>query len=134
MPIESLRLSVRLSASPDELYALWLNDAGHSSITDGAPASIDAREGGRYTAWGGYIEGVTLTLVPGRQIVQSWRTSDFKPDDAPSRLTLTFEPDGSGTHLLLAHDELPEGTGEQYRAGWEDYYFVYMRALLGTPD
>lgn len=131
VPTDSLRLAVRLPVAPDRLYASWLDAEEHTAFT-GAEAEVDARPGGRHSAWDGYIEGTILELDPPGRIVQSWRTAEF-PDAAPdSRLELTFEPDGDGTRLTLFHTEIPTGQGARYESGWEEFYFTPMREYFGA--
>ena len=74
------KLSCTLPASPEAVYDAWLDSACHGAMT-GAPATIGKRVGEPYAAWDGYITGKTLELVPGRRIVQSWRTSEFADAD-----------------------------------------------------
>lgn len=128
-PLESVELVLELPVPPSVLQARWLDPAWHARFTGGAVATFDPASGA-YTAWDGYIEGVTLEDSPGR-IVQTWRSGDFAEDDAASRLELVFEPAGAGTRLVLRHSEIPAGQGAMYRTGWEDHYFVHMREVLG---
>ena len=79
MAIEFI-ISTILPASTDEVYAAWLSSAGHSRMT-GSPASISGEVGGEFDAWDGYIHGRTLELVPGKCIVQSWRTTEVEADE-----------------------------------------------------
>jgi activator of HSP90 ATPase len=123
---EELELSTVLPASPQRVYEAWLDSKAHADFT-GSSAKIDPQTGGDYSAWDGYIWGKTLYQEPYRLIRQSWRTSDF-PEDAPdSVLEVLFEAAGTGTKLTLIHTNIPEGQGEQYRQGWEDFYFVPMK-------
>ncbi len=122
---ENLELSIILPTSPENLYQAWLDSAGHSAFT-GSPAEIDARTGGKYTAWDGYIFGVTLELHPFQRIVQSWRTTDFPPASPDSHLEVLFEDVDGGTRLTLIHTAIPDGQAEDYRQGWEDFYFTPM--------
>lgn len=128
--LESIELVVELPVSPAVLQARWLDPAWHARFTGGAGATFD-QASGAYTAWDGYIEGVTLENTPGR-LVQSWRSGDFAEDDGPSRLELRFDPSGTGTRLTLLHEEIPAGQGAMYRSGWEDHYFVHMREVLAS--
>ncbi|MDR3576631.1 MAG: SRPBCC domain-containing protein [Anaerolineaceae bacterium] len=128
---EKLELSVILTATPQQVYEAWLDSKAHADFT-GSPAKIDPRVNGDYTAWDGYIWGKTLALEPFRFIRQSWRTSEF-PENAPdSFLDVSFEAAGSGTKLTLIHTDIPDGQSEQYRQGWEDYYFEPMNDYFKT--
>ena len=126
---EKLYLSTLIPAEPEKVYLAWLDSAGHTAIT-GSPAKIDRRIGGKFTAWDGYIEGTTLELQPFQRILQSWRTSEF-PDSSPnSQLEMLFEPAEGGTRLTLIHTNIPDGQAEEYRQGWEDFYFTPMTSYF----
>ncbi len=122
---ESLNLSITLPTSPETLFHAWMDSAGHSAFT-GSPAEIDARPGGNFTAWDGYISGTTLELHPFNRIVQSWRTTDFPPASPDSHLEVLFESVPDGTRLTLIHTDIPDGQAEDYRQGWEDFYVTPM--------
>lgn len=131
-PRESFELVERFAAPPAKLYSMWLHPVGHAAFTGGAEAIVEPKVGEMFSSWNGYIEGTTLVLEPPGRIVQSWRTSDFGATDPDSRLELLLEPEGKGTRLTLRQTDLPAGTADTYRAGWETYYFVHMRAILGV--
>ena len=69
-------LSDVIPATPQAVYDAWMSSAGHTAMT-GSPAMVDPHVGGAFEACDGYIVGRTLSLEPGRRIVQSWRTSEF---------------------------------------------------------
>ena len=54
-------LFIALPATPQEIYSAWLSSDGHTALT-GSPARVDGQVGGEFTAWDGYIFGVTLEL------------------------------------------------------------------------
>ncbi len=114
--------------SPETLYAAWLDSDQHAAMTGGGAAVSDA-VGAAFTAWDGYIEGRNLALEPGRRIVQSWRTTEFAPEEPDSRLEIRFEPAGDGTRITLRHTDLPPH-GRQYEQGWIDNYFEPMKAYF----
>lgn len=122
---ESFTISRVLPATPEQVYEAWLDEAAHTDMT-GALATCDAKHGGAFTAWDGYISGTNQELVEYSGIAQSWRTVEF-PDDAPdSRVEITLEPSNGGTLLTLTHTDIPDGQGDSYRAGWVDSYFDPM--------
>jgi uncharacterized protein YndB with AHSA1/START domain len=130
MPLETLRLLAILPVAPERVYGAWLDSAQHSRFT-GDTAKIDARVGGAHSAWGGYISGVQVELVPGRKIVQTWRTTEFPPGAGDSKLEIVLEPRGaSETTLTLLHTNIPEGQGEKYKEGWAEFYFEPLRAYF----
>ncbi len=97
----------------------------------GSPAEGDDQPGSPFTAWDGYITGTNLEIDPPHRILQSWRTTEF-PEGAPdSTLEITLEAHPEGTLLRLVHSGFPEGQGEDYRTGWEDFYFAPLRSYFG---
>jgi uncharacterized protein YndB with AHSA1/START domain len=126
MATDSIRVSTVIPAHPERVYRAWLDAGEHGAFTGGR-ASIEPWIGGRHTAWDGYIVGMTLDLDPPRRIVQSWRTTEFPEGSSDSRLEVLLEPVEGGTLVTLVHVEIPEGQGEKYRQGWEDYYLKPMR-------
>jgi activator of HSP90 ATPase len=128
---ESLHLSVFFpKVTIERLYSVWLDGNEHAAFT-GSPATIDSQPGGHFTAWDGYIQGSNLELRPYSRIVQAWRTTEFPPGSPDSRLEVLLEELEGGTRLTLVHTGIPDGQGDSYRQGWEDYYFAPMRAYFG---
>ena len=126
MPTESFRISTVIAATPAQIYEAWIDGEQHSAMT-GSEARVDGRPGGKFTAWGGYIGGAILEIDPDRRIVQAWRTTEFPPDAADSRLEVLLSPEAGGTRLSLVHSGLPEGQGDAYRKGWDEFYFQPMK-------
>lgn len=122
-------VSAVIATSSTEIYDAWLDGEAHARMT-GAAATGKAEVGASFTAWDGYISGTNLELEPGRRIVQAWRTSQFAEDEGDSRVEIVLEPVEGGTRVLIRHRDLP-AHGEQYRQGWEDHYFIPMRACFG---
>lgn len=130
---ETLDLETVFPVIPDRVYAAWLNSEQHSRFT-GAAASIDARVGGEFTAWDGYIHGRTLELEPPRRIVQAWRTTDFPPESPDSLVEVTFSAVSGGTLMVLKQTGIPAGQAKKYEQGWMDYYFEPMQAYFSEDE
>lgn len=127
--MESIKIKVVLPVKADKLYKAWLNGKEHSLFT-GAEAKASDKVNGKFTAWDGYIEGKNLELVPGKKIVQSWRTSEFAENAPDSKLELTFEEKGGKTTLHLTHLNLQKGDAKKYTQGWKEFYFAPMKAYF----
>jgi activator of HSP90 ATPase len=123
---DSLKLDVVLPVKPAALYEAWLDSETHAAFTEGGPAVIEARVGGKHMAWDRYITGEQKVLEHGKKIIQTWRTTEFPADAPDSLLTVLFEAEGSGTLLTVIHENLPQGTAAAYLKGWDDFYFQPM--------
>ncbi|TFH50211.1 MAG: hypothetical protein E4G89_03695 [Methanothrix sp.] len=126
--IVEFQVSDIIPATPDQIYAAWLDSNEHSEMT-GSPARISSIVGGKFDAWDGYIRGTNLELEPSRRILQLWRTSEFEDSDKESLLEILFESVEYGTTIKIRHSQLPEH-GMQYQQGWRDSYFTPMKVYF----
>jgi uncharacterized protein YndB with AHSA1/START domain len=122
-------LSCTLPATPEAVYEAWLSSAAHGAMT-GAKAKASKKVGAAFSAWDGYIVGKNIELVPGNRIVQSWRTSEFGPDDPDSTITIALTPDEAGARLTLSHKGAPDGQTAYETEGWRKFYFEPMKAYF----
>jgi activator of HSP90 ATPase len=127
---DNFTITANLSTTPKAVYDAWLSTDGHTGMT-GSPAKVDGKVGGDFTAWDGYISGTFLELEKDRKIVQSWRTSEFPEEAEDSRVEVILEASGKGTKIMLIHSDIPEGQEEEYKQGWEDFYFKPMKVYFG---
>lgn len=121
-------VSATIPAAPREVYDAWLSSKGRAAMT-GAAARISEKPGGNFVAWDGYIAGRNLKLVPGRRIVQTWRTTEFAASDEDSQIEVQLEKAPKGTKLTLRHTNIPDGH-TTYKSGWRTCYFGPMRAYF----
>ena len=123
---ESMKLTADFPVSAQRLYSAWLDSKEHGAFTN-SPAKINPKLGESFTAWDGYISGKNLELEPGRRILQSWRTTEFPEGSLDSKLEVLLEPIEGGTRLTLLHTDIPQGQSDEYKQGWEEYYFKPMQ-------
>lgn len=115
-----------IPATPQQIYAAWLDSLAHSDMT-GGEASMSDEVGAAISAWDGYITGRNLELVPGKRIVQSWRTSRFTDVHEDSIVTISLKAATDGTLLTLVHSNVPDDQRNYEDGGWEDNYFAPMK-------
>jgi uncharacterized protein YndB with AHSA1/START domain len=119
-----------IPASPRAIYDSWLDSKAHG-LMSGGKAKVSDKVGAAFTAWDNYISGVNLALVPGKRIVQSWRSVEFTDGDTDSKLTVTLKPVAGGTRLTLLHSSIPDSQKDGgYKAGWVESYFEPMKAYF----
>jgi uncharacterized protein YndB with AHSA1/START domain len=121
-----LRIERMIPASIEDVFAAWTDPneiAQWFSPTGLARVEADVRIRGtfRLTMLGEGVridhEGEYLAIEPPRLLSFTWRSPYTEGVD--SRVTVTLEPDGDATRLLLVHDRLPDQAAESHRGGWE---------------
>jgi uncharacterized protein (TIGR03086 family) len=132
----SLSKSVVLPVSPDEAFAL-VTRPERLRRWQTVSAYVDLRAGGayRWTVTPGYVAAGTFREVePGRRIVYGWgwEGSDELPPDA-STVTVTIEPDPSGSRVTLTHEGLSAEQAALHAEGW-DHYLERLERLATTGD
>ena len=107
--------------SPQKLYATYMDERKHAAAIN-APASIEAKVGGSFSAFG-MLKGKFLVLVPNKMIVQRWRSVKFKKTDEDSILVLRFEKVNGGARIDLVHTSIPDHDYADIQEGWPKHYW-----------
>jgi activator of HSP90 ATPase len=123
-----IKQTVTFKASPHEVYEALMDSKKHTAFS-GDVAKLSRVVGGDISAYGGYITGKNLELVPDQKIVQSWRAMDWA-DGYFSTVTFELKPIPEGTRLDFTHADLPEGTEDEFTQGWIENYWGPMKAML----
>lgn len=125
--LKIVQQTVVLPASPKKLYAMYLSRKGHG----GGKVVISARAGSKFSAFGGALSGRMLHTVPGKLIVQAWRSKAFHKSDVDSTLILRFLPAGRNRGRIdLVHVNVPRHDYKGVSKGWPAYYWKPWRKLL----
>jgi activator of HSP90 ATPase len=125
---QTIRQTATFKASPHEVYEILMDAKKHTEFT-GGDAKISRKVGGKFTIYGGDIEGTNLALEPDKKIVQSWRYSDW-PAGHYSTATFSLEAVAKGTRLSFTQTDVPDDKYEDIKQGWKDYYWVPMKEML----
>jgi activator of HSP90 ATPase len=134
---------VTLAASPRRIYqtlttanqfdrvvrASAAMNSDMKKMLGAAPTQIDARPGGAFTLFGGYITGFNLELVPDARLVQAWRSGAWKPGEY-SVARFVLEPQGDSTQLVFDHAGFPEDDAAQLAKGWHGNYWSPLAKTL----
>jgi uncharacterized protein YndB with AHSA1/START domain len=127
--VRTITQTVVVPAPPRKVYEAFVVPRIHAAFT-GSPAKGSARVGGTFTAMNGYISAVYRTLVPGRRIVQDWRTTEWPDGAGASRLEFTFKAAKGGTRVRMVHSHVPAEQAASYRQGWIDYYWKPLKTYF----
>ncbi len=138
MSTSTITISRTVPAPPERVFGAW-TDAGQldawwwPQLAD-TTYDVDARPGGRFRiaspVIGATVTGVYTEVDPPRTLAFTWCWQD---DDEPEAVVedtvvVTFEAEGDGTSVTVAHTStahVPEGGAEQ---GWNDV----MDRLVGV--
>ena len=123
--------TVVFSAPVDVLFRMYLDATEHEAIT-GAPVTIGATPGAKFSAFEGALTGTIQAIVTPSLIVQSWRSTDFKPTDPDSTLILSFTSTADGGQIDLVHINVPDHDRDAVIEGWNKFYWTPWRAYLAN--
>jgi activator of HSP90 ATPase len=124
-----VKQTVTLPATAKALYSMYLSPSKHKAIT-GGKVVISSRAGSKFSAFGGMLRGKTLYSVPGRLIVQAWRSGGWKKGELDSTLILRFTPKGRSGRIDLIHANVPDNDYRGVNRGWKNYYWRPWRKYL----
>lgn len=88
----------------------------------GKPVEVSPEAGGAFSAFGGYVTGRHIELVPNERIVQAWRAASWGPGQySIARFQLVEQ--GWGTKLVFDHTGFPQGQAQHLAEGWKANYW-----------
>ena len=128
--LKTIEQSVRFSASARELYDLYIDPKKNAEFTGGGKVKISPKAGSAFSAFDGMLEGTTLLAVPGRMIVQRWKSCMWKAGDLDSTLVITFHDQGKHGRIDLVHVNVPTHDHAGVTQGWKKYYWQPLAAWL----
>jgi activator of HSP90 ATPase len=120
--LTTLKQTVMIPATPQEVYEAFVNPKKHSEFTD-AKATGKAKVGEKFTAWDGYIFGKYLELEHGKRLLQEWQTTEWPKGYQPSKFELTFKAVAGGTEVTMVHSNIPKEQEEELADGWNEFYW-----------
>jgi uncharacterized protein YndB with AHSA1/START domain len=130
MTDSTITITRSVAASPDRVFDAWTDVAQLAAWwwpqLGGTSYDVDARPGGRYRISNrsirATVSGVFTEVDRPRGLVFTWSWEDDGEPDAvvEDTVVVTFEADGDGTVVTVAHTSsahVPDGGAEQ---GWRD--------------
>ena len=128
MPIHQ---EVTIVASPRAIFDILTSSDRFAKMTGGRPADISKEAGGAFALFGGDIEGRNIELVPGKRVVQAWRSCAW-PEGVFSLVTFQLNASGSTTTLVFDQVGYPESGQQSLTDGWHQMYWGPMNKMLGS--
>jgi len=133
MNTSTLTLGISLAAAPKAVFGALTDSSTHSEFT-GATSEIDAKEGGKFSYFGGAVSGVFREVRAPSRTVQTLRAADW-----PEGMTATVEQDlearanGRRTFVRVREDGVPAAHLDDVVAGWSTYWDKLTEHLRQRP-
>lgn len=132
MKTSTIKQTATIPASPQEVYDALMTSSGHTKFT-GEKAVIGKKAGDSYSAYGGYISGKNVELIPGEKIVQTWIAMEEQwPEGHESLITFKLSAKGKNTLITFTHENIPEVIARNFVTGWKDYYWTPLKMYFAA--
>ncbi len=126
----TIHQEITIQASPMTVYGVLTGSEEFAKMTGGRTASISREAGGAISMFGGDIRGRNIELVPGKRVVQAWRSQAW-PEGVYSIVRFELTADGAGTKLIFDQAGHPAEATRMLEGGWHQMYWQPMNALFG---
>ncbi len=117
--MKTIRQHYFVNATPEEVFSALTNPFT-IELWSGYPARMDTQEGTEFSIFDGDIVGKNIKITENRQIVQEWYFGDQTDE---SIVTIDLESHQLGTKVLLEHTHVPDDEAEEFKKGWNEYYW-----------
>ncbi len=126
---EAIHQEIKIAASPERILKVLTDSNEFSAASGGAPAVIDANEGGSFSCFGGMIHGRNIEIVAGQRLVQAWRVKNWEAGVySIARFELMAQE--SGTLIVFDHTAFPAEHAEHLASGWHTNYWEPIKKYL----
>jgi uncharacterized protein YndB with AHSA1/START domain len=127
----SIHQETRFSAVPSKVYDILTKSDLFAKMTGGRAADISPEPGGAVSLFGGDIRARNVELVPGKRVVQAWRSQAW-PEGVYSIVRFELAADGEGTMLTFDQAGFPDSAREMLEGGWSKMYWTPMDTMLSA--
>jgi len=125
----NIHQEVTIGATPAAVYAVLTTSDDFARMTGGRPATISGEVGGVASMFGGDIRAMNIELVPGKRVVQAWRSQAWPPG-VYSIVKFELSSSGKGTKVVFDQSGHPDDAQKMLEGGWHQMYWEPMKAML----
>jgi len=133
-------MTVGFAATPKYVFEALIDAKLVSTYTQ-TPAVIDPKVGGRFSMFGGSIQGKFLQLEQNSRLVQEWRFGEW-PENHYSVVDISLSLASPGvTKLVLYQKWIPLtdrfGNGDvpaKVQFGWKQFFWERINKILGYAN
>jgi uncharacterized protein YndB with AHSA1/START domain len=120
---------VTIRSSAKKIFDALTDAKQFSALSGGAPAEIGATAGGSFSCFGGHIVGRNIELVPGKRVVQAWRSVKWT-EGVYSIVRFELHEEGGTAKIVFDQAGFPEEAGSHLESGWTKMYWEPLKAYL----
>lgn len=133
----TITLTEQFYASPHDIYECFTEVKKMQAFTM-SPATVEPVVGGRFSMFGGSIEGSFIALEADKRIEMAWRFSNWE-DGASSKVAIELEEREKGDVVLhLTQTDIPyadkfgnHDIEPMTRAGWKEQVLLRIKKVFG---
>lgn len=126
---KTIKQKVVFKTSPQFVYKMLASSESQTQWS-GKKAKISKKTGGVFSLYNGDFTGLNVELVPGKRIVQAWRSKEF-PEGIFSMVTFNLvSRKATSTELILTHRGVPKELIPGIEEVWRKLYWDKMRKAL----
>ena len=127
----AIHQEISISAPPAAVFKTLTDSSRFEKMTGGRKADISNAAGGASTMFGGDIIAVNVEIIPGKRLVQAWRSQNW-PEGVYSIVRFSLEPQGKGAKLTFDQAGYPDGAHDMLSGGWHKMYWEPMEKMLAS--
>lgn len=126
----NLKISVVLPADPDTVFQA-LTKAGTIRKWSGQAGKVQAKIGGKFELFDGWVKGHVLAYSPGKTFIHTWLPTDWPEGTQASIVQYAIVRSGKNTKVTLSHKGLPSKREcESHKQGWYEHVFDPLKTYL----
>lgn len=126
--MKTIKQNYLLNGNSKEIYDFIINPRKFGKIT-GNKASNAGKEGGKFSAYDGYVFGENIKLFPGRKIVQKWTIEDLEGKFLDLTINLK-EKNKKQTEVEMVVENVPDEFYEDLNALFIEIYWEPIKDYL----
>jgi len=119
--VSMIHQTVTLPADPATVYRTLVDPKEHAKFS-GRPARLVAKPGGRFSHYGGALEGFVVLLERNRRIVFAWRANSWPAGDH-SIVDIVLTKVKDGTRVEFTQSGVPTTAVKSISSGWHEHYW-----------
>jgi activator of HSP90 ATPase len=129
--VSTIHQTVTLPGTPKSVYRTLVDAKEHAKFS-GMPSRLVAKPGGRFSHYGGALEGFVVSLRRNERIVLAWRANSWpKGDYSIADFVLTKVK--NGTRVEFTQSGVPTQAVKSIASGWHQHYWGPLSKVSAPP-